>query len=202
MALTKAAETITDWTAVAQNTVGESGTIDISGHYETSLFIQAFLDSATAHTGTEFLVQISNQASGDEDWADLCRFVELIGTANAEPLTNNPAAAGTTVFTCVSTTGYAVADVPLPWIAIEDATLINSELCLLVAISANTSVTVQDGSKNEHAQNTGMWNIGFAKTISLGLGTGLRARLVVGNTYDSNGSSLNFKVNAVKVTGV
>ena len=202
MALTKAAEAITDWTAVAMNAIGESGIINISGHYDTSLIIQAFLDTETAHTGTEFIVQVSQQAAGDEDWADYTRFTGLGGTANQEPLTNNPAGVGTTVLTCVSTTGFTVGDAELPWRAIKDGTLINSELILQVAVSANVSITVLDGTTNSHVQNTNMYSIALSKQLTLGFNTGLRARVVVNNGYDSNGSAMNYKVNIVKVTAL
>lgn len=201
MALTKAVEAITDWTAVAQAAVGESATADISACYEAALNIQAFLDTETAHTGTEFIVQTSSNTTGDEDWEDYARFVDLIGTANKEDITNNPAAAGTTVFTVASTTGYTVADVAAPWRAIEDATLVNSELLLQVAVAANTSVTFQDGSTNEHANTADLYNIAFSRTIQLPF-TASRARVIVNNNYDSNGSTLNYKVRMTKVTAL
>lgn len=201
MALTKSTASIIDWTAVAQAAVGESSEADISGCYDALLHIQAFLDTETAHTGTEFIVQVSCASSGDEDWQDHCRFVDLIGTANTENLTNNPAAVGTTVFTCASTTGFTVADAPAPWRAIKDSTLANSELFLQTAVTTNTNVTAKDGSTNSHVQNTPMYNMAFSRTVQLPFSAS-RARLVVNNNYDSNGSTLNYKVGLTKVTAL
>lgn len=199
--LTKSVASVTDWTAVAQGAVGESATLDTSTFYESVLHIQGFLDTETAHTGTEFVVQVSGNTTGDEDWQDFYRFVELLGTANQEPLTNNPAAVGTTVLTCASTTGYLVADLASPWRAIKDSTLANSELILQVAVSANTSITIQDGTTNGHAQNTNMYNIAFTRDIYIPISYN-RVRVIVNNDYDSNGSTLNYKVRVSKITAM
>lgn len=204
MALTKAAEAITDWTAVAQNATGESGTLDISGHYETTLHIQAFLDTETAHIGTRFKVQVSSAAAGDEDWQDWTEFIELVGTANQEPITDNPLAAGSTTIHVASTTGYATgsADNLAGWRGIKNGTLANSELVWQVGYASNEHVIIQDGTTNQHAQNTNMYNIAFVKSVGIGMAAGLRARLLVDNTVDINGSTLNFKVSATKVTAL
>lgn len=201
MAITKAVEAVTDWTAVAQNAVGESGTLDCSGHYETALLIQAFLDSTTAHTGTKFQIQVSSNTSGDEDWHDYREFVALVGTANSEAITNNPLAAAATTITMADTGGnYETAPMGR-WLAIEDGTLVNSELVLNTGFTADTSITIQDGTTNEHAQNTLMYDIAISKTIILDRSVN-RARVIVNNTYDADGSTLNYRVRATKVTAI
>lgn len=185
-------EVITDWTAVAQKAVGESGVIDIiDGRV---IAIQAFLDTQTAHTGTEFIIQISKKSSGDEDWEDYQSFIALVGTANSENITNNPLAAGSTTITCASTTGYVTDDVLLPWRAIEDATLANSELIKQTGYTTNTSITILDGTTNAHVQNTTMYNMAISELIDIAPGTGRRARIIVNNNYDSNGSTLNYRI--------
>ena len=65
-ALTIDPQSNVDWNACAQNTVEECTVITTSGNYYTSICIQAFLDSATPHTGTEFIIQASSADSGDE----------------------------------------------------------------------------------------------------------------------------------------
>lgn len=201
MALTKTVEAITDWTAVAQNTVGESGTLDCSGHYATKLCLQAFLDSTTAHTGTEFIVQVSSNTSGDEDWHDYARFVALVGTANSENITNNPLSAGSTTITVADTGGNYETPPLAHWIAIEDGTLANSELVLQSGYTTDTNITIVDGTTNEHAQNTTMYDIAISEVIVLDASVN-RARVVVNNTYDVDGSTLNYKLRAAKMTGI
>ena len=202
MAITKAVEAMTDWTAVAQNTASESATLDCSGHYATSIHIQAFLDSTTAHTGTRFLVQTSSNTSGDEDWEDYHEFVGLIGTANSENITNNPLSAGSTTITVADTGGeYESQDPTVKWIAIEDGTLANSELVLEVAFVSNTSITILDGTTNEHAQTTPMYDIALSTSVIVDSSV-YRARVICDNTFDNNGSTCNYKVRATKVTAV
>ena len=203
MSLTKTTSSITDWTAVAQSAIGESATIDISPAYESTVHIQAFLDTTTAHTGTEFMLQTSANTTGDEDWSDYCRFVELIhATPLTVTITNNPAAAGATVLTSGTVAaGWAVADLPTRWIGIKDSTIANSELGLQVGYSNNTSVTIQDGTTNEHAQNTTVHLVAFTKPITVPIGF-QRIRLVINNNYDNNGSTLNYKVRCTQVTAV
>lgn len=186
---------IQDWTAVAQNTIVKSTEFDYSTYSDGIIDIQAALDTTTAHTGTRFIVQSSSSSSGDEDWSNLTEFVGLIGTANSEAITNNPAAAGTTVLTCADTTGYTVLG---NWRFIEDATLINSELIFQTAVSANTSITILDGTTNAHVQNTLMFNVALSQSVSIPKSI-RRLRVVIDNTYDADGSTLNYKVRIVTV---
>ena len=200
-ALTITPAAVTDWTAVAQNTVGESATVTVSDSYQSILHIQAFLDSTTAHTGTEFIVQISSNTSGDEDWQDFARFVELIGTANSEPIDDNPLTAGSTTITVTDTGGNYETAPFAHWIAIEDGTLINSELVLQTGYTLNASFTILDGTTNAHVVDVVMYDIAITKNILLPLGTA-RVRLVVNNTYDVDGSTLNYKVRITETTGL
>lgn len=197
MALTKAAEAITDWTAVIQNGIVESGILDISGHYGTVLHLQAALDTTTAHTGTKFKVQVSSNASGDEDWEDLTEFIALIGTAATDLIENDPLNAAETSLTL---TAHALT-VEGIWILIEDGTLANSELIFVASQTANAVVAL-DGVTNAHALNTAVFDIAISRAIEIPWGSGLRARLIVDNSYDDNGSSLNYKLRATKVTGI
>lgn len=196
MAITKAVEAVTDWTAVAQNTVGESGTLDCSGHYATALNIQAALDSTTAHTGTKFIVQVSANTTGDEDWHDYTEFTALVGTAATDLIEDNPLAAGSTAIALTSH-GYTTLGI---WLLIEDGTLANSELVFESAQTTN-EVTILDGTTNAHAQNTAMYNVAISEIIVLDASVN-RARVIIDNTYDADGSTLNYKVRATKVTAI
>lgn len=203
-ALTITASSVDDWTALAAATVGESSVIDISGSYNVAIQIQAFLDSTTAHEGTEFIIQTSFNTTGDEDWSDLTQFSALVGTANSEAITNNPLAVGSTTITCADTTGYTMDALEHRWIAIEDGTLANSELCLQSGLTANVNVTVVDGTTNEHVQNTLMYNIAISRTIVIPFGSGSRARVIINNKFDDDGtaSSLNYRIRKVLTTAL
>lgn len=197
MALTIASEAITDWTAVAQNALVESGIITISGNYSTVLHIQMGLDTTTAHTGTRFIIQISQQASGDEDWFDLVEFVALVGTAAMDLIENDPLAVAETSLTLTS---HVLTEEGI-WILIEDATLANSEL-IFVASQSTNAVVALDGVANSHVVSTPVYNVAEVKSITIAMGIGMRARLIVDNTYAGSGSTLNYKINATKTTAV
>ena len=201
MPVTSSAVVLQDWTVVAQNVVGESAPLDISALYHTSLLIQAFLDTTTAHLGTRFIVQLSHHATGgldDEDWGDFTQFVGLIGTAVTDLIENNPLAQGSTVITL---TGHAYTSLA-KWMAIEDGTLVDSELVFEVAQGAN-AITILDGTANAHAQNTAMFNIAFSNSsIAVMVGSGLRLRVLVDNTYDPAGSTLNYRIVYTQVTAI
>lgn len=201
-ALTKAVESVTDWTAVAQNAVGESSALDTSDHYATEISIQAFLDSTTAHTGTEFIIQVSSNTSGNEDWHDYTKFVALIDTANSEPIDDSPLTAGSTTID-VTDTGGNYEDGPFgsTWIAIEEGTLADSEICLLIGFTSNDTVLIQDGTANEHAVDVVMYDVAISKTVTIGFPVN-RVRVIVNNCYDADGSSVNYRIRATSVSGI
>lgn len=190
----KAVEAITDWTAVAQNAVGESGTLDCSAHDGTALLIQAFLDTTTAHTGTKIIVQVSSNTTGNEDWHNYRVFIALIGTAATDLIEDNPLTAGSTSLTLTS---HSLTNEGI-WIAIEDSTLVNSELIFVASQSANAVVAL-DGTTNQHALNTAVFNLAYSGVVILDA-TVNRARVLIDNTYDNDGSTLNYKVRATKLT--
>lgn len=190
-----------DWTAAGQNAVLESTTRDVSGNFATVIGIMAFLTTATAHTGTEFIVQRRN-AANDEDWSDVTRFVALIGTANTENITNNPLAVGDTPIT-VANTGGNYETAPLgTWIAIYvSGTPENSELILLTGFVTDTSITSLDDRENQHAQNTPMWDIAISREVVV-WGPATAIRVLVNNTYDPDGSALLFRLLETEMTAV
>lgn len=179
---------IQDWTAVAQNTVVKSATYDFSGKHAGILHVQAALDTTTAHTGTRMIVQISSNTAGDEDWQNLTEFVALIGTAATDLIENDPLAAAATSITL---TGHALT-VLGRLLFIEDGTLANSEIVLESATAAN-AITIIDGTTNAHVVTTAIFNVAMTQDVSIPVGVN-RIRLVVDNGYDSDGSSINYKV--------
>ncbi len=186
--IAKAVAQIQDWTAVAQNTVTKSTVFEFDGKHDGILNIQAALDTVTAHTGTKIIVQVSSNTSGDEDWQDLTEFVTLIGTAATDLIEDNPLAAGATSITL---TAHALT-VLGKLLFIEDATLADSEIIKEASQSANAIVAL-DGTTNAHAVNTAIFNVAMTQNISIPSAIN-RIRVVVDNSYDSDGSTLNYKV--------
>ncbi len=199
MALTIASSLLQEWTAVAQNTVVESTALDITDSYMTFLEIQAALDTTTAHTGTRFKVEFSHKASGDEDWADSnIDFVALIGTAATDLIEDNPLAATSTA---IALTGHALT-VLNKWLFIENGTLANSEVVKEISQTAN-EIVILDGTTNAHAQNTAIFNLVISKSdLLIPMGAASRLRVAVDNSYDPDGSTLNYRVRYTKTTGL
>ena len=211
-ALTITSSNVTDWTAVAEGAHSATGSsvIDISGNYKTYVQIQAFLDQdAQAHEGTEFKIQISQKTSGDEDWSDFWVTTALDGTPNIEPLPGTLNSGSVTDI--VADTGglYETANTVNPhmgrWLAIEDTVaLAASELLWQTAFVADTSITWLDGTTNTHLDSADFWDVAMSRTILIEAGVGSRARVIVNNSYDADGtaSSLNYKVNKTVVTAL
>jgi hypothetical protein len=200
MALTKGVSSVDAWQAIAQNDLVEGATVDISGAYQATLYIDAALTSITATTnGLKVIIQISSATTGDANWHELTSFGMLAGlTAATENLTNNPAGVGTTVFTCVDTTGFVTEG---DLIYIKDATEANSELFVLDTFSTNVSVTALDGSINSHVLNTPMWNKAASITVSLP-DSANRVRVIYDNTQDAAGSTVSVRANLSKITAI
>ena len=190
MAKTQADAALDATQELAQNVITEGATADVSTYFEGMLSIWYALSNATAHTGTKILVQWSPDSSGDEDWHDLRSLVVGVGTTNLEVITNAPAAAGETVFTCASTIGYTVGT----WVFLEDvSTFANSEWLYLTGVSSNTSVTSIDGSTREHAVSSILNSVaGCVQPIPIP-SEAARVRVIYDNTYDADGATVAVK---------
>lgn len=207
MALSKAMTVVQDWTAVAQNAIVESSERDVSGDHNMAVLIQAALDTITAHTGTEFIILINPHTSDDEDWFIWPGgFVELVGTALTENLTNNPLAAGQSTLTMADTAGFetngsGIDEIP-GWRFIEDGvSLAASELIYQMAFVTDTSISWAGVNKNSHVQNTPLYNIAISKVVQLPMWA-QRVKVIVNNAYDADGSTLNYRILVGEVTGV
>ena len=195
--ITAAGTQVTDWTAVAQNTVVHSDETDLSDDIEALLILQAFLDTTTAHTGTKIIVEVSHLTSGDEDWAELTERVILIGTAATDLIENNPLAATSTA---IALTGHALT-VLGKIMAIEDGTLVNSEIVREKSQTAN-EVVILDATTNAHAQNTAIFNVAISDTIAHLSAAVRRVRIIVDNSYDADGSTLNYRLLLSRATDI
>ncbi len=198
MAKTEAAAALDACQEIAQNTILEGATVSLAGMYGAMLYIDFALSNATAHTGTKFLIQISSNTTGDEDWVDYYSFISTTGTTNLEVITNNPLAIGGTSITCAATTGYTAGT----WIFLEDvSTFANSEWCFVTLVTTNTSVTVMDGVTRQHAVNSIMNSVANRYAVPLPE-TALRCRIVYDNTYDSDGATVAIRSRISDVTAI
>lgn len=206
MALTKLDDTvIDDWTAVAQtadDSVVVSSVYNAASNYETLLNIQAFLNTTTAHTGTEFTIQYSTSSTGNENWIDLVAFIALVGTAATFVVTTEAASGQKVIVSTTLPAGFDQEDADHLVVGVEDTVLADSELVVVKGYTLDTSITCVDNLANTHAITTSnCYNIAFTKAISIPFPVE-RIRLLINNDRDSDGSTLNYRLSANGVTGL
>ena len=188
--LHKSPTILNDWTAVAQNAIVASGVAELREKSKHIMYIQAAINTTTPHTGTRFIVETSSSESGN-NWCPLTDFVALIGTATTSATENDLAVGGKSITS--TSHGLTVEGILL---FIEDGTLANSEIGRIAAIPDANTITLLDGVTNAHATGTNIFNIAMAMNVTLP-STAMRARLVVDNTYDEDGSTLDCRVDVV-----
>jgi hypothetical protein len=189
------------WIEVLENTVAETDTIVTSGFYGGEVHVVlAIGEAAVAHTGTQVLVQVSSNSSGDEDWTNLATFISASGTAVSEA-PSVAVSATDTVIQVASTTGFE--DDGVKWIFFKDDTLADSEVCLLVSHEGTPSLTMQDGVTNAHGTGTSaMFDIvDVFPPVLLPFGC-MRVRVIFDNTYDNNGANVYGYGRITEVTSV
>ena len=197
MALTKLGSPLDACQAVAQNVLVEGAVGDLDGAYEATLMLQLALTTETAHAGTRIVVQVSDNDAGDEDWFKLTAFMALQATAASEAITNAPAAIGTTVFTCASTTGFTAVGRRF----LQDITVFaNSEWLDQISYAAGVSITMVDGCARAHAQNSVLYTQADSRAILLP-STARRVRVLYDNTYAPTGSAIAVRSRITAVTG-
>ena len=208
MALTKSVAAVDEWAEIAQNAVREGAAVDISGCYAATLHIDCCISNTTAHTGTEIIIEISSNTSGDEDWTPLVSFVGPIGTAITLALANQEAAAQTVLGITDPVTNNMDNDGKFKFI--EHGTVANSEIVFQVSNQgdAGDTITILDGLTNQQETTSYIFDIDHATNSPVGMYTielpmaANRARVVYDNTYDVNGATVHTKCRISKVTAI
>ena len=198
-AQTKSAAVLDDWTDTAQNAVGESTELDVSGMFSLKLHIQhALTTDAVENADGVFLVQFASETgSSNEDWQTVFIIPMVTGTPNTEALGTE--AAGQTVLEVTSTTGRYTND-GVQWMFIEDNSLAASEMVLVVSAVSNTSVTIQDGTSEAHTSADALWDIADSRSYFVDVYQEDRMRVIVDNTLDSGGTVVTWRISYTAVT--
>lgn len=196
---------IQDWTAISQTTnaaLVASTEYDCSANYETILGIQAFLDTTTAHTGTEFLVQYSNAATDNENWVSMNPFVALVATAETFSPTTQANSGQNNIIATTLPSGFTNLDVGAKLIGIKNTVAIaNSEIGTLKEYTLNTNIKLVSNLTNTQQTSAVVSNTAISRPYSVPFGA-KRCRVIVNNEYHSAGSTLMFRLIASVVTAV
>ena len=142
-ALTKSTTLATphdDWQLVSPETVVDGVAYDVSGSYDTILYIEAALGEATASDGVEISVEISY---ADDDWTKLTQFKGTAETPAASTLNDAAATAGDADITLTDATAGDFAVKMRKWFILE-GTVANSESVKTKANSTHTVTLCQD----------------------------------------------------------
>lgn len=194
--------------------IKETGSIDVSDSYGSTLHIDVCAASAAAHEGTEVIVQIASEAGEDGSWSTLHRYIALSGVTSVKADCN---AVNSTTTVYVTNPAAANLDHDGKLVFIYDtATIANSQIMYQVDNSgdAGDSITVLDNP--DHATDTdcdvlsadGDVAAGNAEAVScMPVNVPLsasQARVIINNWYDTDGTAMDVcaRVRVTKTTAL
>ena len=182
-------------TQVAANAQQLSSVLDLSDNLKNivAIFIDHGRTATTAFVGagTEYRVEASQKASGNDAWIPIA--TRVCGIAAASEITaDGNEAAGESVIDIGATTPV-VNDV-LFW---ENATIANSEWIKVTAIAAGVSFTCQNGLTNAQTAAKKIYNKGERFAFLLDCTAYTRLRVVVNNNNGSTNVAIDCRVAAI-----
>lgn len=156
----------------------------------------ANIETTANATGASFIIQGSIETSGN-DWVDLVRFTGSTTAAETEVLTATEPI-GETVLAMASTTNLVVGD----YIYIKDDTSVaTSEWHEIVALVANTSITIMDGLAVEKVADDDVYDQA-QRFSALVMCDGLKRIRACVVHQSATGSDLRVKCAAVAATDI
>ena len=196
-ALTKTGTELDAWARVAEDTLREGATSDISGCYTAGLYIDVACTDANASEGIQIRVQISPATTGDDTWIDYTKFIAVSGsTADSEATVGAIGADANTIIDVADTDAGIWETEGSRWIFILDGTAANSELVFLVSYVNDASIVIQDVADLAHDSGVMMWDQAerfYINVPALGMN---RLRVLYDNTYDGDGTDNDFHTHA------
>jgi len=205
---TKVGDVIDAWLEIAQNAVREGAEHDVSADYDVILGIDVALCTTTAHTGTEVIVQYSEEAAGDGFWTTCARFIGPTGTAVTLALDATEPVGETTL--AVTNPATANMDNDGKFKFIEAATDANSEIVFQTANGGDggDTITIAYGLANEQSNTSALFDIDSAtaeavKSYPAAIpASASRVRVLYNNKYDADGSAVFTRCRIANVTAL
>jgi len=189
--ITKAIETeLLAITAIAADAQQKSSELALTNMKKASIFIDHGRTATTAFVGagTEYRVEASQKATGNDAWRTIASVVCGIATAVEITADANEAAAQTLIE--IGANEPALGDI-LFW---ENATLANSEWIKVVAVVADTSFTCQDGLTNAQTAAKLIYNKAEQFVLNLDVEPFTRMRVIVNNNNGSTNVAIKSRV--------
>ncbi len=185
---------IDDWQSLAFATLAVGNNHDISGSYQTKLYLEIAYTDTDAQAGVDVLVEISY---ANDNWVLLRRFTTTGDTPATTTINDATATAGDTTITLTdATTGDF--DVPARKWFIVDGTVANSESVKTKSEAADTVTLCQDLLRS-HADSLNVWDFVFEKTISIPMAAA-QVRVLINN--DDANADIHWTTRISKVTAI
>jgi len=177
-------------TAIAANLQQKSSELALTGIKKATVFIDHGRTATTAFVvaGTEYRIEASQQATGDDTWRTIAS-VEAIITAATEITADAQEVAGQTLIEIGANTP-AVGDIVF-W---ENATLANSEWMKVVAITGGTDFTILDGLTNTQELAKKIYNKAEQFVLTLDVEAFTRLRVVVNNNNGTTNVAIKSRI--------
>ena len=172
-------------TAVASAAQSISSELSCPNQLAATIFIDFGLDSATTPVGTEFMIGVSQKASGNDTWRTIWSILTGV-TAPSAIVTDAQETAGATVIECGATVP-ALNNI----VFLKNSTIGNSEWVKVVArviTAGSESFTIQDGLTNIQAAGT-YYDKAEQFIVQLDLPAIKRLRVVCNNNYAASSAS-------------
>ena len=195
-ALNKTVETeLLGHTAIAASSQQLSSVLSLVGIKKVTVFIDHGRAATTAFgtIGTEYRIEASQKASGNDTWVPMASVVA--GSAVASSISASAdEAAGQTVIETVSATTLVVGDL-VYWA--NSVTISKGEWARVVSVAAGTSITIQDGLTNAQDSDTSIFNKGERFVLVLGVEALTRMRVVVNNNNSGTTVAIQSRIAAI-----
>ena len=182
-------------TAVAANAQQKSSELSLTGIKKCTIFIDHGRTAVTAFVvaGTEYRIEASQKASGDDTWVPLASVVCDI-TAAVAIVMDNAEAAGATRIECT-----AVVPTKGDWVYFKNATIANSEWAKVILVDAGVGTEyfdILDGLAKAQAAIT-MYNKAERFALTLDVEAFTRLRVVVNNNNGTTNVAVDSRIAAI-----
>jgi len=179
-------------TAVAASAQAVSSVLSLVGVKKATVFIDhgRAATAAFGTAGTEYRIEVSQKASGNDTWRALTTVVaSSVAASSIKATADTPA--GSAVIASTSATTLVKGDI-IYWA--NTVTVASGEWGRVVVVAAGTSITLQDALTNAQDSDTNIYNKGEQFVVALDVEAKSRMRVVVNNNNSDTSQAIQSRV--------